>query len=248
MRTPARLSRFFALFVIYFGLSYYARGASRAPRKYRTVMNYQKLLDNEIQQIQSGGRVPSLLLHACCGPCSSYVLEYLSRHFNITLLFYNPNIYPQAEYKKRLDTLRKLLAGAEAANPVELIASSRRGEDFDAIAAGLEDEPENGARCAKCFALRLRETARTAREMRADFFCTTLTVGPRKDAQVINSIGEALGAEYGVMWLPADFKKNDGYRRSVSLSREYGLYRQDYCGCKYSLRDKSGAAREERHG
>ncbi len=190
--------------------------------------NYQKELDAVTGGL--AGR-PGLLLQSCCGPCSSYVLEYLTKYFDVTVFYYNPNIRPEAEYEKRLDTLKRLLSAMPMDHPPALLEPSWRGEDFVQAARGLESEPEGGARCTACFRLRLAETARTAAEWGFDFFGTTLTVSPHKDAERINRIGEELAEEYGVKWLPSDFKKRDGYLRSIQLSKQYGLYRQEYCGC-----------------
>ena len=192
--------------------------------------NYQKELDGVIEEIPAGER-PRLLLQGCCGPCSSYVLEYLTRYFDITLLFYNPNIRPEAEYDKRLGALRDLLARMPLPNPVRLWEPGWRGSEFMDAVKGLENEPEGGTRCSVCFRLRLGETARLAAEGEYDFFGTTLTVSPHKNAALLNAIGEGLEARYGVRWLPSDFKKRDGYLRSIRLSKEYGIYRQEYCGC-----------------
>ena len=192
--------------------------------------NYQLETDRVIQNL--AGHKPRLLLQSCCGPCSSYVLEYLTQYFEITLLFYNPNIQPEAEYQLRLEHQKKLLA---AAHPqVELMACEYDGSAFQAAAQGLESEPEGGARCTRCFRLRLEKTARLARDRGFDYFCTTLTVSPHKDSERINRIGLELAEAYGVSWLPSDFKKRDGYRRSIQLSKDHDLYRQDYCGCLYS--------------
>ena len=190
--------------------------------------NYQKELDGVIGGLT--GR-PSLLLQSCCGPCSSYVLEYLTKYFDVTVFFYDPNIRPEAEYEKRLDTLKGLLSAMPMDHTPALLEHGWRGEDFLRAARGLEREPEGGERCTACFRLRLGETARTAAEWGFDWFGTTLTVSPHKDAERINRIGEELAGEYGVKWLPSDFKKRDGYLRSIQLSKQYGLYRQDYCGC-----------------
>ena len=191
--------------------------------------NYQKELDGVIAGL--GEQRPTLLLQGCCGPCSSYVLEYLTRYFDVTLLFYNPNIRPEAEYEKRLAALKELLAKMPTATPVKLVEPGWRGGEFMAAVKGLENEPEGGARCAVCFRVRLEETARLAAAEGYDFFGTTLTVSPHKNAPMLNAIGEALGERYGVRWLPSDFKKRNGYLRSIQLSREYGIYRQEYCGC-----------------
>ena len=196
--------------------------------------NYQKELD-----VVTGGLTgrPSLLLQACCGPCSSYVLEYMTKYFDVTVLFYNSNIRPEAEYDKRLATLKQLLAAMPMDHPPALMEPGWRGEEFERAVKGLENEPEGGARCVVCFRLRLEETARMAAERGFDFFGTTLTVSPHKNAEVINVIGEKLAAEYEVKWLPSDFKKRNGYLRSIQLSKEYGLYRQEYCGCGFPEND-----------
>ena len=192
--------------------------------------NYQKELDAVLAELPAGER-PRLLLQGCCGPCSSYVLEYLTKYFDITLLYYNPNIRPEAEYEKRLAALRELLEKMPTASPVTVLDPGWRGEEFMAAVRGLEKEPEGGARCPVCFRLRLEETARLAAEGDFDFFGTTLTVSPHKNAPLLNAIGEALAGKYGVAWLPSDFKKRNGYLRSIQLSRQYGIYRQEYCGC-----------------
>lgn len=191
--------------------------------------NYQLETDKITSAL--GGERPRLLLQSCCGPCSSYVLEYLTRYFDVTLLYYNPNIQPEAEYEKRLQTQRQLLARFPQ---VALMECPYDAEAYIAAVKGLEGEPEGGRRCTECFALRLEYAARAAAEGGFPYFCTTLTVSPHKDAARINAIGEDMGARYGVCFLPSDFKKRDGYKRSTELSREYGLYRQDYCGCLYS--------------
>ena len=194
--------------------------------------NYQQLTDEITAAL--GERRPSLLLQCCCGPCSSYVLEYLTRYFDVTVLFYNPNIQPEKEYEKRLYWLRQVIGRYPA--KVKIMECDYEGESFDKVAEGLETEPEGGARCTECFKLRLRETARRAKEGSFDYFCTTLTVSPHKDSQRLNSIGLELAGQFGVSWLPSDFKKREGYKRSIELSKEYGLYRQEYCGCLYSLK------------
>lgn len=191
--------------------------------------NYQKQLDALLDDL--GGDRPRLLLQSCCGPCSSYVLEYLTRYFRVTVLFYNPNIRPEAEYDKRLETQKRLLERLPEGRSVELIEPGWRGAEYMDAVAGLENEPEGGARCAVCFRLRLKETARRAAAEGFHFFGTTLTVSPHKNAPLINALGLELEREYGVRWLPSDFKKRNGYLRSIELSRQYGLYRQDYCGC-----------------
>ncbi len=190
--------------------------------------NYQILTDKAIAAL-AGGK-PALLLQSCCGPCSSYVLEYLTQYFDVTLLYYNPNIQPEAEYEKRLFYQREVLKHI----PAKLMACDYDGAAFEAAVRGAEEEPEGGERCTRCFRLRLEETAKRAAAGGVSWFCSTLTVSPHKDAARINRIGAALGERYGVQWLPSDFKKRDGYLRSIRLSEEYGLYRQDWCGCRYA--------------
>ena len=197
-------------------------------------VNRQFELDALLDGFVRAGRRPRLLLQSCCGPCSSYVLDYLSRFLDITVLFYNPNIWPPAEYEKRLDTQRQLLRAASFPG-VTLRPASYDPRVFFAAAAGLEQAPEGGSRCAVCFRLRLEETAKQAAAGGFDFFGTTLTVSPHKNAALINAIGQDAADKYGVRWLPSDFKKRGGYLASIRLSRTYGLYRQNYCGCKFSL-------------
>ena len=193
--------------------------------------NYQLETDVAIDSLC--GIRASLLLQCCCGPCSSYVLEYLTRYFDVTVLYYNPNIQPIEEYDKRLFWMRKV--ASKYPETVSFLECGYNGEDFDEASQGLENELEGGARCSKCFELRLRETARLAKEGNFDYFCTTLSVSPHKDEQRINKIGFELEREFGVKWLPSDFKKREGYKRSNELAREFGLYRQNYCGCLFSL-------------
>lgn len=190
--------------------------------------NYQLELDRITASLS--GR-PRLLLHSCCGPCSSYVLEYLTRYFEVFLSYYNPNIQPREEYDLRLENQLCVLGRMPG---VTLVPCGYDGGAYDEAVRGLEDEPEGGARCTECFKLRLDFAAREAKRLGCDYFATTLTVSPHKDAQRINAIGEALAGKYGVKWLPGDFKKRDGYKRSIELSREFGLYRQNYCGCLFS--------------
>ena len=192
--------------------------------------NYQLDTDKTLAELEAQSHRPRLLLHSCCGPCSSYVLEYLTAHFDVTVLFYGPNIQPEAEYEKRLHYQREVLRHI----PAKLLDCAWDGEAFEKIAQGLENEPEGGARCTACFLLRLEETAKRAAAGGFDYFCTTLTVSPHKDAERINRIGQAMAQRYGVRWLPADFKKRGGYLRSIQLAREYELYRQDWCGCRFS--------------
>lgn len=196
--------------------------------------NYQLETDKITAGLAGRTEKPTLLLHSCCGPCSSYVLEYLMQYFDVTLLYYNPNIQPEAEYEKRLHYQREVLKHL----PAKILECAYDGPAFAKIAAGYESEPEGGARCTRCFLLRLEETAKRAAAGGFDFFCTTLTVSPHKDAERINRIGAELGEACGVRWLPSDFKKRDGYLRSIRLAEQYGLYRQDWCGCQYSVSAK----------
>ena len=198
--------------------------------------NYQRELDGILRSLD--GRRPRVLLHSCCGPCSSAVLEYLTRYFDVTLLWFNPNLYPEAEFEKRLRTQRELVEKMGLADTVALLVEPWRSGEFYAAAAGLEDEPEGGRRCTACFRLRLEETAKCAKRDGFDYFCTTLSLSRYKDAVRINALGEELGAAYGVAWLPSDFKKEGREQRSTQLARQYGLYQQRYCGCKYSLRSR----------
>lgn len=182
--------------------------------------------------------MPSLLLHSCCAPCSSYTLEWLSQYFKITVFYYNPNISPQSEFEKRKAEQQRLIAAMPAQHPVSFIAGDYRYEDFLRVAKGYEHCPEGGERCFRCYRFRLEETAKLAKEKGFDYFCTTLSISPLKNAAKINEIGNAVGNQYGIAWLPSDFKKNEGYKRSIELSRIYGLYRQNFCGCVYSKRSK----------
>lgn len=185
---------------------------------------------------QFGDAKPGILLHSCCGPCSSSVLELLSKYFDVTVLWYNPNLYPEAEYDKRLKTQKQLIdAIAEDGVQAKLLVEPWRSEDYFSRIKGLENEPEEGKRCLECFRIRLEETARIASERGFEWFCTTLTVSSRKDAVAINAIGREAEAKYGVKWLPSEFKKREGNHRSIILSEKYGLYRQEYCGCVFSL-------------
>jgi len=197
--------------------------------------NYQREMEEEIARLD--GRRPSLLLHSCCGPCSSAVLERLTAHFAVTVFYYNPNIEPEEEYQHRLSEQKRLLALLPG--EVGLLPCEYGHEAFSAFASRMADAPEGGERCLSCFALRLNETARTAREGGFEYFTTTLSVSPHKNAENVNRIGQAAGEKYGVKYLMADFKKKNGYLRSLQLSKEYGLYRQDYCGCLYSKPEKN---------
>lgn len=243
-----------------------------------TVRNFQKELDKIIEELgAAAGCAPTLFLHSCCAPCSSYVLEYLRQYFQITVFYFNPNITEDAEYRKRVAEQKRLIAAyneivteqmassgtgretsdSDANENERQMAESRRSSDetqpgyhieivegdyepqrFYEIAKGLEQCPEGGERCFACYELRLRETAKRARAGEYDYFTTTLSISPLKNAAKLNEIGEQLAKEYKVAWLPSDFKKRDGYKRSIELSKEYDLYRQDYCGCVYSRRER----------
>ena len=195
-------------------------------------INYQKQLDKIIESL--GDRVPTLLLHSCCAPCSSYCIEYLSQYFNITVLYYNPNIYPETEYEKRKAEQKRLISEMETKYPVKMLDCDFESEKFYEMAKGLENCRECGERCFKCYRLRLEKTAQETKKYNYDYFTTTLTISPLKDAQKINEIGNELAKEYGIEWLPSDFKKREGYKRSIELSKAFNLYRQNYCGCVYS--------------
>lgn len=209
--------------------------------------NYQKELEKVIVQ-KSGGEAPTLLLHSCCAPCSSYVLEYLSEYFRITVFYYNPNIYPEEEYYKRVEEQKHLIERLLARHPIRFVEGAYDKERFYDMAKGLEQVKEGGERCFKCYELRLREAAKLAKEKGFDYFTTTLTISPLKNAAKLNEIGELLGEEYETVWLPSDFKKKNGYKRSTELSKEYGLYRQDYCGCVFSKRERETANQDCRNG
>lgn len=193
------------------------------------MINYQTELDKLIATLENK---PRLLLHSCCGPCSSYVTEYLAKFFDITVYYFNPCIYPESEYIKRLETQKQLLAATGLA---ALIEGEYDHKSFLSLVKGQEKEPEGGKRCGICFYQRLLATAKRAAEGGFDYFATTLTVSPHKNAELLNNIAEEVGNMCGVPHLPSDFKKKEGYKRSVELSKEYNLYRQDYCGCEFSM-------------
>jgi len=197
-------------------------------------MNYQVLLESEIDKIKEKGITPTLLLHSCCAPCSSYVLEYLTNYFKITIFYYNPNIYPYEEFNKRIEEQKRLIEELPVKNKVEFIEGNYDNDLYNSLIKGLENEKEGGARCPICYKLRLEETAKLAKEKGFDYFTTTLSISPYKNAQKLNEIGIELEKEYDVKYLYADFKKKNGYKRSIELSKQYNLYRQDYCGCIYS--------------
>ncbi|SEQ52773.1 hypothetical protein SAMN04487977_105114 [Treponema bryantii] len=213
-------------------------------------VNYQKQLDKILEKMDlvNGDSLskPSLLLHACCGPCSSYVLEYLYKYFDITVLYYNPNIYPQEEYERRFSELKKLYESFPPAleGKVKVVEQNYDPEEFyEAVGTQenpeLAKEPEKGERCRRCYEFRLRRAYEYACAGKFDYFCTTLSISPFKDAEKLNVIGEQLEKEGGPHWLPSDFKKKGGFKRSLEISEEYGMYRQDYCGCVYSKNNKN---------
>ena len=198
-------------------------------------MNYDLEMQKQLEKVEEGTKV---LLHACCAPCSSAVLERLANTLEVTIIYYNPNITDEKEYQKRIEELKKLISLIHPKYPVHLIEGRYDPNEFWKMAKGLENEPERGARCYKCYKLRLEETAKVAEELGFPYFCTTLTLSPHKNALWLNEIGEALDKQYKPIYLYSDFKKKNGYIRSIELSKEYDLYRQDYCGCIYSKRDK----------
>lgn len=214
--------------------------------------NYQKEYEQLVAALEKKAEnnpevpVPRLFLHSCCAPCSSYCLEYLTEHFDITDYFYNPNISPKAEYDHRTEELKRMVAEMKQdgtlKHSVEVVEGVYDPERFYAMAKGLEKVPEGGERCFKCYELRLREAAKLAKEGNYDYFCTTLSISPLKNADKLMEIGENLANEYGIQYLPSNFKKKNGYKRSIELSAKYDLYRQNFCGCVYSK-----AASEKRH-
>ncbi len=213
-------------------------------------LNYQK----EMERIINGfDESPTLFLHSCCAPCSSYVLAYLRQYFRITVFYYNPNIYPEEEFYKRVKEQERLIAelnrdrfvinmendkALDKVNDIDFVLGRYNPEEFFEIAKGLEKCPEGGERCFKCYEQRLRQAAVKARELGYDYFTTTLSISPLKNADKLNEIGNLVAKEIGIKHLPADFKKREGYKYSIELSKKYGLYRQNYCGCVYSVRDK----------
>ena len=197
-------------------------------------MNYQIVLENTLKNLKDK---KTLLLHACCAPCSSYVIEYLSNYFDITILFYNPNINNDTEYNKRLQELERFVKEFKTNNPVKVISLGYNHDEYLQTVLGLEKEKEGGSRCLKCYRLRLEKTFEYAKQYNFDYVTTTLTISPLKNSQVINKIGSELENIYHINYLYSDFKKKEGYKRSIVLSHEYNLYRQDYCGCEFSKRD-----------
>ncbi|MBU5469001.1 epoxyqueuosine reductase QueH [Falcatimonas sp. MSJ-15] len=200
-------------------------------------VNYQKELDKTIDKITREGVIPTLFLHSCCAPCSSYVLKYLSDYFKITIFYYNPNISPEDEYRERVREQIRLINEMPVKNKVEFMEGRYEPEVFYEMAKGMEDIPEGGERCFKCYELRLREAAVIAKDRGFDYFTTTLSISPLKNAAKLNEIGLKLEKEYNIKYLLSDFKKKEGYKQSVELSKEYNLYRQNYCGCAFSKRE-----------
>ena len=197
-------------------------------------MNYQLKLENIIEENQKNNNVPTLLLHSCCAPCSSYCLEYLSNYFKITIFYYNPNITNEEEYLKRVSEQKRLIKELPCKYEIKFIEGNYNPNVFFDMAKGLEEAPERGERCFKCYRIRMQETARIGSQLHFDYFATTLTLSPYKNANKINEIGQELEQEYNIKYLYSDFKKKNGYKRSIELSSIYNLYRQNYCGCIYS--------------
>ncbi|MDE7295344.1 MAG: epoxyqueuosine reductase QueH [Oscillospiraceae bacterium] len=212
-----------------------------------TKQNYQKILEQTISEIEGLKEPPTLMLHSCCAPCSSYVLEYLSRYFAITVFYYNPNIYPPEEFYKRREEQEKFIGKFPARIPIKFMGTEYGSEKFYEAVKGLEHIPEGGERCFACFRLRLWETALAAKAAGSDYFTTTLSISPLKNAAALNRIGGEIAEEVGVKYLYSDFKKKNGYKRSTELSKEYGIYRQDYCGCVYSMQE-ARSRRQEKSG
>jgi predicted adenine nucleotide alpha hydrolase (AANH) superfamily ATPase len=201
------------------------------------IMNYQLEMEKELGRLAAAGEKPRLLLHCCCAPCASQVICVLREYFDLTLFFFNPNIFPEEEHNRRLAELERLVLEMPEAADIKLLSRRCEAPCFYTAVSGLEDTREGGARCAACYALRLEETAKTAREMNIPYFTTTLSISPHKNAAKLNETGQRLAEQYGIKYLPSDFKKKDGYKKSLALSAEYGLYRQEYCGCKFSMKN-----------
>jgi predicted adenine nucleotide alpha hydrolase (AANH) superfamily ATPase len=201
-------------------------------------INFQRELDKKINELKNAGITPTLLLHCCCAPCSSYVLTYLTEYFSITVFYYNPNISERVEYDKRVNELKRLLKEMPVKNPVTFSEGKYEPERYYETVRGYEDIPEGGERCFKCYRLRLAEAADTAKSGGFDYFTTTLSISPLKNAAKLNEIGGEESARVGIPYLYSDFKKREGYKRSIVLSQQYSLYRQDYCGCIYSKRER----------
>ena len=200
--------------------------------------NFHKEMLKLAGQLQKEGKVPRLLLHSCCAPCSSNCIEVLSKYFMVTVFYYNPNIYPEEEYRKRVAEQQKFIEKLPVKYPIHFVEGAYEKERFYEMAKGMEKVPEGGERCFKCYRLRMEEAARLAQKDNYDYFTTTLSISPLKNAEKINEIGEELAEIYKVPHLPSDFKKKNGYKRSIELSHEYDLYRQNYCGCAFSKREQ----------
>ena len=200
-------------------------------------ISYKYILNKELSKIKEAGITPRLLLHSCCAPCSSYVLEYLTEYFDITVYYYNPNISPMGEYEKRIAEQKRLISEMKFKNSVSFIEGTYNHDEFISLTRGLENLPEGGERCSLCYEMRLEAAAQKAAEINADYFTTTLSVSPYKNTAKLNTIGLKLAMEYGIPYLVSDFKKNNGYKRSIELSTEYGLYRQNFCGCIFSKKE-----------
>ena len=201
-------------------------------------MNYQKLLDLKLEEIKKSGKIPALLLHACCAPCSSYTIEYLSKYFRITIYYYNPNIHPESEYIRRIEELKKFLCEYTPTNSVNFVEENYDPKEYFNSVKGLENLGEKSKRCYNCYKLRMKKSCKYAKENNYDYFTTTLSISPYKVSNWINEIGEELSKKYDINYLYADLKKKNGYKRSLELSKEYNLYRQDYCGCIYSKNER----------
>jgi hypothetical protein len=210
------------------------------------IQNYDKWMEDVIQQHKEAGEVPTLLLHSCCAPCSTAVLDRLAEFFEITIYYYNPNIEPEAEFEKRYREVEQLIAALSTKNPIHVIKGHYDAQEFHTAIAGLEATGERGLRCYECYRLRLQKSAGVAADQKFDYFTTTLSVSPYKNAKWLNEIGAAVAEEFGVAYLFSDFKKKNGYQRSVELSNEYGLYRQDYCGCIYSRQEREQQKSKQR--
>ena len=198
-------------------------------------INYHKLC---LEEISKQTNIKTILLHSCCAPCSSYVITFLSNYFDITILYYNPNIFPKKEYEKRKQEQIKLIKNLKTKNKLNFFDCDYDNNIYEENIKGFEDAPEGGNRCHICFNLRLEKTAKLAKEYNYDYFCSTLTVSPHKNSKIINEIGENISQKYQIKWLYSDFKKNEGFKQSIELSKKYQLYRQDYCGCIYSKKAK----------
>ncbi len=201
-------------------------------------MNYNKIMEEKLVEIKDSGKIPSILLHSCCAPCSSHVIDTLTNYFNITILYYNPNIEPLEEYEKRKQEEIRFINEYPAKNQLNIMDCDHENNKYHETIKGLEQEREGGARCIKCYFLRLEKTAMLAKRSNFDYFATTLTVSPLKNSAKLNEIGEYLSEKYDIKYLYSDFKKKEGYKHSIEMAKEYDLYRQDYCGCIYSKKER----------